>query len=248
MDTKNKSSNPIRLYRYLPDKWAIQSIKSRSFRVSRLSKLNDPFECGFGYIGCPDLVAQQLSDDHIAKLDKDDGIICFSKEIKDPILWSHYAKVGKKVHKGIAFEVKGDVVLTTDRCFTLRVNGISYEKLHQVAYNQPRITFDLSCKPQLTDLQINEKASGFFSQKSRSWHYEKEYRLVVNLAKCRRQGEMFFWKIRPGFISRVIIGFRSSKSVKDVRRELDLHGFKKTRVAKAKLSQTTYKVEVIDVA
>ena len=243
MDSK-ASPRSIKLYRYLPDEAAINTIETSSFRVGRLAKLNDPFECCFGLDGCPDAVAQMLSDLHIAILNETDGIVCFSSKFDDPVLWSHYAKVDGEVHKGIAFEVIINIFSEDDRCIIFDVNDKKY-KLYQVAYDQPRIVLPWPLPSDVPNVETIEKMKYFFRQKSEYWKYEQEYRFVVGLANCDPSGGMFLWKIPPNFVSRVIIGFRSSVNEAYLRKALKKHDcFRNTKIAKAKLSQTNYTVEV----
>ena len=39
-----QTAERIRLYRFMPARWAIRSIETRELRVGRLNELNDPFE------------------------------------------------------------------------------------------------------------------------------------------------------------------------------------------------------------
>jgi hypothetical protein len=189
---------------------------------------------------------KSISDLHVRILNEEDGIICFSGKVDDPILWSHYAKIGREVHKGVAFEVSGHMVSRKDNCITFEVNGEKYRNLHKVAYNKARKSLPWPLPSDLVGEKARALMKDFFKQKSGSWKYEDEYRFVVGLENCKTSGEMFLWEIPPHFIRRVIIGFRSSLSELYVRRALQVHGFEDVQVAKAKLSQTTYKVEISD--
>ena len=153
------------------------------------------------------------------------GILCFSKEINDPILWSHHADG----HKGIAFEVNVGI----------NVNLVS--NLHKVEYDKPRIVLPYR---QMTDQEWLKRMENFYKQKSKSWGYEQECRLVIDHAACIPSGGRFFWKIPAGFITRVIIGFRSSVSEQYLRQVLALNGFQNVQIVKAKRSLKTYDVEV----
>jgi|ERR1035437_447845 hypothetical protein len=96
--------NNTKLYRILPDAAAINTIETRCFRVGRISDLEDYFEWQFRFKDCP-LELEEFNhrkiEGLVERLSESTGMLCFSKEIKNPILWSHHADG----HKGIAFEV-----------------------------------------------------------------------------------------------------------------------------------------------
>jgi hypothetical protein len=86
------------------------------------------------------------------------GIVCFSEDWLDPTLWSHY---GDK-HRGIAlgFDVSEHVLLP-------------------VRYQSQRMTF-----PQAP---IGNNVDQFLGTKYASWAYERERRIVVELANAERE-------------------------------------------------------------
>lgn len=86
------------------------------------------------------------------------GIICFSEDWLDPTLWSHY---GDK-HNGIAlgFDVSEHVLLP-------------------VQYQSQRTVFPLEATPRLADQ--------FLGTKYASWAYERERRILVELATAERE-------------------------------------------------------------
>jgi hypothetical protein len=98
----------------------------------------------------------------------------------------------------------------------------------------------------MTDQEWLKRMKNFYKQKSKSWCYEKERRLLIDHAACIPSGGRFFWKIPPGFIARVIIGFRSSISEQYLRQVLALNGFQSVQIVKANRSLQTYDVEVPD--
>jgi hypothetical protein len=95
-----------RLYYLTASEFALSNIVFGRLKISRFSELNDPFE----------LLAQKFDDKERTKLvrahkdefNMNNGIICFSADWTDPVLWSHYAAK----HKGVAlgFDVAMDLV------------------------------------------------------------------------------------------------------------------------------------------
>jgi hypothetical protein len=218
-----------KLYRLLPDEAAINTIETGCFRVSRIADLNDRFEWRVGFKGSPpelEELNQKRQDDVVERYGEGMGILCFSKEIRDPILWSHYADG----HKGIAFEVDASI------------NKELLSNLQEVDYDKPRIVLPYR---KMTHQEWMELMKNFFKQKSKSWRYEQECRWVIGHEACLPSGGRFFWKIPVGFITRVIIGFRSSVSEQYFRQALDSNGFQSVQILKAKPSMQTYDVELL---
>jgi hypothetical protein len=88
MNAHQQESGHIRLYRYFNAKWALKSIETAELRVSRLSKLNDPFEFMPALPFVNPMFSHSDVDDYMKFLlrgfDSEIGIICFSEQIYDP--------------------------------------------------------------------------------------------------------------------------------------------------------------------
>lgn len=216
------------------DEAAIKTIEARSFRVSRLTELNDPFEWRVGFDAPPqelEEVLEKQMEGFVEMAGQDMGIICFSKKISDPVLWSHYTNV----HRGIAFEVNVDV------------NSNLISDIHEVDYDKPPmvIPFQRYIKRQMSDTELMDVIRNLHKQKSASWQYEQECRLVIDLKTCKPSGGSFLWdKMPAAFITGAVIGFRSSISVQYLRQALDLNGFQHTQIFKAKRSLETYEIKL----
>jgi Protein of unknown function (DUF2971) len=97
----------MRLYHFLPAKWALDDIKRRRLKLSRVDNLNDPFEFLSVALGDAQLREhvlgwkRQMSDKY--------GVICFSKASTSPVQWAHYAER----HTGmcLGFDVRDDATL-----------------------------------------------------------------------------------------------------------------------------------------
>jgi hypothetical protein len=224
--------NSPELYRYLRDEAAIKTIEARAFRVSRLTELNDPFEWRIGFEGYPpelEEVLEKQMDGFVEMVGQNMGIICFSKTIKDPILWSQYTNV----HRGIAFKVN------------VSIDSQLVSDLHDVDYDKPPIVIPFQRYSQMSISELGELIKNLHKQKSESWRYEQECRFVIDLKTCKPSGGSFLWdKMPPAFITHAIIGFRSSVSELYLRRALDLNGFQHTQILKAKRSLKTYEIEL----
>lgn len=86
----------VRVYRLLEAKWAMTSLCERKLKVSRLTDLNDPFECLPLDFSAHPTIRHSM---HATKQGWSGifGVVCFSRSWSDPVLWAHYADA----HKGI---------------------------------------------------------------------------------------------------------------------------------------------------
>lgn len=95
----------MRVYHFLPAKWALDDISNRHLKISEIDDLNDPFE-----LWC---VAQENRRLRIPlrgfknEMSKRFGIICFSKHWNNPLLWSHYADKHRGICMGFEIEKRG---------------------------------------------------------------------------------------------------------------------------------------------
>lgn len=151
--------NRLRVYHFLNTENAVSDILFRRIKISRFSELNDPFElCGAAVI--EEKYREALQEQTIELINKDWGLICFSKSWDNPVLWSHYADK----HKGIClgFDIDNDP-----------------SKLHHVEYIEKPflLTFD-SIPP-----QINKAiADKLVRIKYAHWRYENEVRMFYPLS------------------------------------------------------------------
>jgi hypothetical protein len=227
----------ILLYRYLDAAAALKTIESRSFRISRIKDLNDPFEWRFGYKGHNLDDEAAISRWREAVLESQDnrlGILCFSKTVKDPVLWSHYADK----HKGVAFEVD-------------HFNDPRF--LRKVSYPPERIVIDIPTYARLRHdaVRLEEYLRPMFErlaeQKSPSWEYEDEYRVLFSLQedrKLRVEDGHYHVEIPHNFLLRVILGWKCPLNENDVIAALKQVGLDSTKVVRAKISNDTYDVFV----
>lgn len=221
----------ISLYKFLPAEAAIKTIEMKAFRVSRLVELNDPFEWLPGFEEIENLppggieLANWCMDQALKEINEKMGIVCFSKTFSDPVLWSHYADV----HRGLAIEVKQPIV----------------DSLYEVKYDKPRPIIPRSWWHDSNRHKEIEKLLGdFFAQKSAGWSYEKEYRIVVGLDLCPIYEGMYFKPITENFVTRIIIGARSTVSPNYIRRALEMNEMKNIEVVKARRCLKTYEIKV----
>jgi hypothetical protein len=224
----------ILLYRYLDATAALKTIEFRSFRISRIKDLNDPFEWRLGFNGHDLQHEAELAawgEAVLERRNKATGIISYSATSKDPVLWSHYADQ----HRGVAFEIRrrADEMLKKINYLPERAT-IDVNKYNQLRHSKDKLREYL--RPIVVRLT---------EQKSPSWKYEQEYRDNFNLQKTNfydlRDG-YFHIKIPDNFLMRVILGWRCQLKETDMENLLKKVGLHSTKVVRAKLSQSTYEV------
>lgn len=215
------------LYRFMSERWGLESIVFRRFRISRFQELNDPFEMRFG-IFADDAeghrYARFASDTFLETVNQSIGVICYSGSAKEPVLWAHYANN----HQGMAFEVdhSDDVV----------------EKVH---YSDERVILNCSGKKTVTELGEDH----FFPlimqmrlRKSRGWRYEDEYRQFLKLEDGPKAEKHQFVALPDGFLKRVSLGMKCRFSEDEIRKTLDSVGLESTQVVRAQCCTVTYQV------
>lgn len=147
----------MRVYHFLPAQHAVEDIEKRRLKIAQLDDLNDPFE----------LISLELSDRALRKVYRSFvkdmaqrfGAICFSKNWRNPVLWSHYADK----HRGVClgFDVPDQ--------FLMEVNYAG-ERLSK------KIHGDLAYGG-LEEKDMQE----ILTTKFKDWEYEDEVRVFLRL-------------------------------------------------------------------
>lgn len=140
----------MRVYHFLNEQFGLKDLAERRLKIARIMELNDPFE----FLGV-DLTNKELRrvlKETKVDLSKSNGLLCFSRIWKNPLLWGHYADK----HKGIClgFDVPDD-----------HLSEVDYVKERLPA--PPKIDESFMKKLLLTKFE--------------HWKYEEEYRAYVSL-------------------------------------------------------------------
>ena len=217
----------ITLYRFLAAEWALESLRKRRLRISRIAELNDPFEWRVGTIAetLQQAEAGRLTfDAFLERINNQWGIVSMSAEATDPVIWSHYADS----HKGIALEFDH-----------YRDSG-----LYAIAYSHALPTFDVTkfISAGLGEDYIQGVLRAALCRKSITWGYEREYRSHLDLIKCDKEDGHYFSQISDNFLKRVILGIRCEVTKADVEAALAQGGFTDIEVVQARMSETAYEI------
>jgi hypothetical protein len=203
-----------RVYHITPSEFAISDIVFKRVKVARFSALNDPFE----------MLAPKFTDRAFGKMlgnfkrkfDAENGLICFSADWTDPVLWTHY---GAR-HTGIClgFNVKKE--------FLRKVDYVSRRVVSHLPYDTITSTLE----------------EVIVCTKFESWRYEDEYRVVVDLKHAKKEGTLYFLRFDDDVeLAEVIIGARSDVRATQLRKIVDKH-HKGVTTIKARLAIKSFNI------
>jgi hypothetical protein len=148
--------------------------------------MNDPFELLGGCITAPEMVAHRTKLESF--LSGWCGVLCFSRDWQNAMLWSHY---GDR-HKGICLglDISSAVELSEPRYVTSREEFDSDRDLEVLLAAAPHIR---NLKPSDPQFQACKSAVGrMLLTKFEAWRYEHEVRAFIALKSEQRQGELWF--------------------------------------------------------
>ncbi len=140
----------MRVFHFLNEKFGLEDLAERRLKIARIMELNDSFE--FLGVDLSDRAFRRAIKATKETLSKTRGLLCFSKNWQNPVLWGHYADK----HRGI--------------CLGFDMPKIPPTKVDYVATRFP--------KPQNLDEAFMKK---LLFTKFDPWEYEEEYRAYVSL-------------------------------------------------------------------
>jgi len=203
-----------RVFYFTSAKWALDDVAKRRIKIARIDELNDPFE-----LWCVSQPHRELRDtlrSYKKEMNEKFGLVCFSDDWVNPLMWSHYAEK----HRGICLGFDVDT----------RV-------LHQVRY--------VSDRPSLEVPPTLETAQGLLWTKFRDWSYEREWRAWLQLDE-RENGLYFYrFETQPDFmrLREVIVGPICDFGEAQVRHALNGHPGD-VKLIKARLAFNSFQVVI----
>jgi hypothetical protein len=187
-----------RVYHLTSADHAITNIVFARLKVARFSEMNDPFE--LLALNFKDKITRKAVRSHKDKFNQERGLLCFSADWTDPVLWSHYAAK----HRGIClgFDIKA---------------GLAKE----VTYEQKRLAGKIGSG--VTAIP-NDVSDLLLCTKFESWRYEKEWRVLVALSDMIAEGNLHFYRFSKELqLAEVILGSLCSLQIDAVRALVDGH-------------------------
>jgi hypothetical protein len=207
----------MRVFHFVGAEHGLSDIRHRRLKIATLPELNDPFEL-FG-VDLRDQELRRVLETTKEKLADTMGLLCFSRNWHNPVLWSHYAAR----HTGVClgFEAPDD-------------------HLHQISYSKRRVVVETE---QLKAHAIDDAAvMNFLFTKYAHWRYEAEVRVFINLrGSVQENGKRFEPFADTLALTSVIVGARSQVTRHELRTALgELEAVVKT--FKARLAFRTFQV------
>ncbi len=100
----------MRVFHFRDTKYGLKSLKERRLKIARIMELNDPFE--FLGVELSNRELRKAMNARKNELSETTGILCFSRNWRNPVQWSHYAEH----HKGICmgFDVSKRLLAKVD--------------------------------------------------------------------------------------------------------------------------------------
>lgn len=185
----------LRVYHLTAESHAISNLALGRMKVARFSDLNDPFE----------LMALNLREGRDRSIIRnfknsvhsETGLLCFSANWTNPVLWSHYANK----HHGICLGF--DLKRTMDPKY--------------VKYEPERIKAATLQTGELNDLTPDVQQA-LLCTKFDHWRYEEEVRVFVRLSDMALEGNLHFFPFGPNLeLKEVILGTQCSVSLESIR-------------------------------
>jgi hypothetical protein len=183
-----------RAYHLTTAEHGISDISLQRLKVARFSEVNDPFELfAASFHQRPNRnLLRRFKDSYNSKI----GLLCFSANWTNPVLWSHYASR----HQGIClgFDIKSD-------------------QLEKVEYKYDRVKKIFNDEEDPT--AIPQRLEGLLRRtKSDLWEYEDEQRVFIDLSKAIVEHGLYFLPFSSDMcLKEVILGPLNDLSLESVR-------------------------------
>lgn len=185
---------PIRrVYYFTPPEHALDNLKKSHLKVARFSQCNDPFE--LAAFSQKNKRFRRRFQDWLNNMDRSNGLLCFSRSWRNPVMWAHYAKNHTGVCYGFDVDPKTfvDVRYVSERLYP---NLTPENFLEQVGEDQ------------MVDL---------FATKYIHWNYEEEVRLLVTFSESVEKDQLVFHEFSSSMqLREVIVGPKSDIRVSEI--------------------------------
>ena len=131
------------------------------------------------------------------------GVLCLSKNLNQPLMWSHYAQS----HQGLMIEFDASHSALNKR----RSEKDDFGFLRDVVYSERRPTLNIDA------LNDGRGFQTFALTKSSHWSYEEEQRFVWPLEQCDKSedGTVSLIALPPASVVSVTLGCRASEATED---------------------------------
>ena len=235
----------MKLYHFTRKDFGLSILRDKRIKISRINELNDPFE----FMG----VDLSNDDDHQAMnllkedLSTDRGIVSFSENWTNPLLWAHYAAS----HRGLClgFDVSDSLLMKVkyqDERISSKEPRRQIEMANALADKCNDNNLSTDEIERLIQEQTDEDQSGqefimeILATKFSHWSYEEEYRLFVELRN--KSGKHYYCEFSDHIgLEEVIVGLRTEISKTTIEYAL---GEMASRVKKFRVREHSSKFEM----
>ena len=159
----------MRVYKFYSKRWGLEALYRRRLKIATLQDLNDPFE--FGAVSKRDKRDRKNLEDFKKAMFTDKGLICFSRNWRNPVIWSHYSDS----HKGLALGL-----------------DINDEIAMNVKYVKRRLEIPDELRTGAKKIQELDLGRDILSTKFHHWSYEDEVRVFLSLSDDRFENGLYF--------------------------------------------------------
>jgi hypothetical protein len=209
----------MRVYHYLEAKWALDDIRRRRLKLSKIDDMNDPYE--WKCVRTDDGPSQLALEKVASEIAETRGPLCFSRSWNNILMWSHY---GDR-HRGmcLGFDVPDELKV-------------------EMTY-----VGDLLMVENLSEASVEEKKRAFNRldwTKYGGWCYEEEVRIYASRAEMDEETRQYFVDFSDHLkLKEVIAGARFKLSKKPI--EDALKGYSDdVRIIKAARSISRFEIIV----
>lgn len=207
----------MRVYYLTSESHAISNIENMRIKVSLFEDLNDPFELlGFSLEDQERRAVWRKFRDYFSR---QVGLVCFSVQWQNPVMWSHYGDKHKGI--GLGFDVSDEILK--------KVSYVGDRKRMQIGRSLSSHGIEPDLLSKIVRYKYNE------------WSYEREYRGIVPLEEKDSSG-LHFVDFSESFVLReIIIGARCKRTPAGFRNLL-LPYKNEVKVIKSRLAYQSFKV------
>lgn len=183
-----------RAYHLTTAEHGISDISLQRLKVARFSEVNDPFELfAASFHQRPNRkLLRRFKDSY----NSENGLLCFTANWTNPVLWSHYASR----HQGIClgFDIKSEKLETVE---------YKYDRLKNIFNDEEDPN---AIPPRLEGLLRRTKSD--------LWKYEDERRVFIRLSQANVERGVYFWPFSNDIsLKEVILGPLNDLSLESVR-------------------------------
>jgi Protein of unknown function (DUF2971) len=180
----------MRAYKFLNVEFGLKSLREKRLKQSRINDLNDPFELRHYDITDPALRQAVLQTRD--QIHENRGVLCFSADWNDPVIWAHYSEK----HTGLCLGFEIPTI----------VGDVELDESGYVKYIEDPLYFP----PNFFELGDEERfdiVRKILFTKFKHWQYEHEIRVWAPLQ--HEAGGLYFLEFDEKLqIVEIIIGAR----------------------------------------